>query len=101
MTIAAPKIPIGPAAEFDLRRTENLISNRNFFHGHMLQCINDQGFKRTYIPGPPIKNHVYWVREIYEDRGELGVLLVGIIGPFSPSGLEQGFLLSRFRWVIE
>lgn len=68
-------------------------------HGAKLLCVNNRGFQRRYIPGPPVRGRVYCVRDVYQNGGRTGVLLVGIIGPIQSNGLEQGFFLSRFRWV--
>jgi hypothetical protein len=62
-------------------------------------CIDASNLRRHYRPGPVVRGHVYCVREMYTDGGRPGVLLVGIKGPIGPDGLEQGFYLSRFRWV--
>ncbi len=68
-------------------------------HGAKLLCIDDRNIRRHYSPGPPVRGRIYCVRELYEEDGVSGVLLVGIMGPKNPAGLECGFLLSRFRWV--
>jgi len=68
-------------------------------HGAKLLCIDDRKIRRHYTPGPPVRGRVYCVRELYEENGVSGVLLVGIMGPKNATGLECGFLLSRFRWV--
>jgi hypothetical protein len=67
--------------------------------GAKLLCINDRDLRRPYRPRPPVRGHVYCVREVYTDGGRPGVLLLGIVGPIGPDGLEQGFYLSRFRWL--
>ncbi|HRK16581.1 MAG TPA: hypothetical protein PK490_20040 [Prosthecobacter sp.] len=66
--------------------------------GAKLLCIDDTNLHRQYIPGPVVAGRIYCVRELYEEHGIPGVLLIGITGPFR-AGLECGFLLSRFRWV--
>lgn len=67
--------------------------------GAKLLCIDDSNLRRHYSPGAVVRGQVYCVREVYTDGGRPGVLLVGIEGPIAPGGLEQGFYLSRFRWV--
>jgi len=69
--------------------------------GAKLLCVDDRGLKRTYCPGPPVRGHIYCLRELYTDHGEPGVLLAGIVGPRNGQGLECGFFLRRFRWVHE
>ena len=69
--------------------------------GAKLLCINASGLRRTYTPGSPVEGRIYCVRELYEEDGVQGVLLVGIVGPRNHAGLECGFLLARFRWVHE
>lgn len=66
--------------------------------GAKLLCINDSNIHRSYTPGPPVRGHIYCVREVYDENSQPGVLLVGITGPIH-NGLECGFFLSRFRWV--
>ena len=66
--------------------------------GAKLLCVDDSNLKRHYIPGPVVRGQIYCVRELYEESGIPGVLIVGIAGPIR-GGLECGFLLSRFRWV--
>lgn len=72
---------------------------QEFGRGAKLLCIDDHNIHRCYIPGPPVQGHIYTVREVYTDQGRMGVLLMGIKGPIQADGLEQGFYLSRFRWV--
>ncbi len=67
--------------------------------GAKLICIDDRNLQRHYTPGAPIRGHIYCLRQLYTDGGRRGVLLVGITGPLQPNGLEQGFYLSRFRWM--
>jgi hypothetical protein len=74
-------------------RTKQLVTP-----GAKLLCVDDSGLQRHYDPGPVVRGKLYCMRELYEEAGTPGVLLVGIVGPFR-NGLECGFLLSRFRWV--
>lgn len=67
--------------------------------GAKLLCVDDRNLRRPYTPGPPVRGRIYCVRELYEEDGIQGVLLVGIAGPRNNAGLECGFLLARFRWV--
>ncbi len=67
--------------------------------GDKVICIDAEGLRRTYVPGPPVKGHLYCVREVYADGGQTGILLVGIRGPALASNLECGFLAWRFRWI--
>jgi hypothetical protein len=66
--------------------------------GAKLLCVEDANLNRDYVPRPVVRGRIYCVRELYEEGGIPGVLVVGITGPFR-GGLECGFLLSRFRWV--
>lgn len=81
-----------PAAKTSPRQQKPLTA------GAKLLCIDDSNLRRQYTPGPVVLGHIYCVRELYEENGIPGVLLIGITGPFR-GGLECGFLLSRFRWV--
>ena len=67
--------------------------------GDKVLCIDAKGLHRIYVPGPPVEGHLYCVREVYVDNGQMGILLVGIRGPTMSSKLECGFLARRFRWV--
>lgn len=67
--------------------------------GAKMLCVDAKGLRRTYVPGPPVEGHLYCVREVYVDNGQMGILLVGIRGPTMSSKLECGFLARRFRWV--
>ena len=72
---------------------------RGLSPGDKVICIDAAGLRRIYVPGPPVEGHLYCVREVYVDNGQVGILLVGIYGPAMSSKLECGFLASRFRWV--
>ena len=72
---------------------------RGLSPGDKVVCIDAKGLRRTYVSGPPVEGHLYCVREVYVDNGQVGILLVGIRGPALVSNLECGFLASRFRWV--
>lgn len=81
-----------PTAEPRVRTSQRVTQ------GAKLLCVDDGKLQRHYQPGPVVKGQIYCVRELYEDGGVPGVLVVGISGPFQ-NGLECGFLLSRFQWV--
>ena len=72
---------------------------REFSPGDKVVCIDAKGLRRIYVPGPPVEGHLYCVREVYVDNGQMGILLVGIRGPTMSSKLECGFLARRFRRV--
>ena len=72
---------------------------RGISPGDKVLCIDAKGLHRIYVPGPPVEGHLYCVREVYVDNGQVGILLVGIRGPTMSSKLECGFLARRFRWV--
>ena len=72
---------------------------RGLAPGDKVVCIDANGLRRTYVPGPPVEGHLYCVREVYFDSGQTGILLVGIRGPALSSNLECGFLARRFRWI--
>ena len=78
---------------------QNAVETSTVRPGAKLLCINDRGLRRRYSPGPVVRGHVYCVREVYEDLGQTGVLVIGIAGPRNSAGLECGFFLSRFRMV--
>ena len=87
------------ALAFESPTTETRIrTKQQVTHGAKLLCVDDSNLQRHYLPGPVVRGQLYCVRELYEEGGIPGVLVVGIVGPFS-GGLECGFLLSRFRWV--
>ena len=73
--------------------------SRELSPGDKVVCIDAKGLQRNYVPGPPVEGHLYCVREVYVDNGQVGILLVGIRGPTMVSSLECGFWASRFRWV--
>ena len=72
---------------------------RGLSPGDKVICIDAKGLRRIYVPGPPKEGHLYCVREVYVDNGQMGILLVGIHGPATSSNLECGFLACRFRWI--
>ena len=67
--------------------------------GDKVLCIDAKGLRRTYVPGSPVEGHLYYVRGVYADSGQTGILLVGIRSPAFGSSQECGFLASRFRWI--
>ena len=72
---------------------------RGLSPGDKVICIDAEGLRRTYVPGPLVEGHLYCVREVYADGGQTGILLVGFRCPALALNLECGFLASRFRWV--
>ena len=73
--------------------------------GQKVVCVNNTPELGKLLPVGfvfPNKNKTYTIREIYETKGVVGVLLEEIFNPTNPNtGNEMGYSINRFRSLVD